>query len=205
MYNAFNNIKGGIMKKLLALVLLSVFLMVFCGAPPEEAAKPEPTEGKGIEVAYGALGEPELQKLIRVLPEIEKTIEASGENYKAKEGENLEDVLGSFATANKQIAGLDAKLKAVGMPWNEFWPAFSKTWMAYMALEMEENMGEMEEGLKQIEEQMNNPNIPAEQRESMKKAKESMEQLKTMHSKVPQGNKNLVKKYAKKLEEIMED
>ncbi len=192
------------MKKLLMLGLLSVLFVAFCGAPPEGETKAEPTESKaGSEVAYGKLTEAELQKFMKAAPVAKKTIDESGKEFKSDE-ENWEGWIGQFATMDKEVPGLNAKLTAAGMPWNEFWPAFAKTWMASIAIMMAEQMSEMEASLVEIEKQLKDPNIPEAQKDMMKTGLNSMKQMKKIADKVPQFNKNLVKKHWDEISKLLE-
>ena len=179
------------MKKLLMMGLLSILLVVFCGAPPEGELEVKLTEGKtGSDVAYGKLTEGELQKFMKAFPAAKKELENSGKEFKGGD-ENIE-------------SGLDAKLAAAGMPWNEFWPAFAKTWMASIAVMMAEEMDEMEEGLKEVEEQLKNPNIPDAQKKMMEAALNGMKEMKKIADNVPQGNKDIVKKHWDELSKLFE-
>lgn len=192
------------MKKLLMIGLLSIFLVAFCGAPPEGEPEVKPTEGKaGSDIAYGKLSEGELQKFMKAFPVAKKELENSGKEFKGS-GENIESWIGQFATVNKEVAGLDAKLAAAGMGWNEFWPAFAKTWMASIAVMMAEEMDEMEEGLKEVEKQLKNPNLPDAQKEMMEAALNGMKEMKKIADKVPQGNKDIVKKHWDELAKLFD-
>jgi len=194
------------MKKLLALASLPVFLVLFCGAI-EKGMKTEmkPVEELNVvNVAYEKLSEPELQKLIKVYPVFKEEADKAGKKIEQEGKDDLEKMLGQFADINKEIPGLDAKLKAAGMAWNDFWPAIAKTIMAYIAVEFEEGSEEMEENLKMIEEQLNNPDLPDEVKKSMKEGKEKIERLMVLIKKVPQGNKDLVMKYKEDVDKIME-
>jgi len=188
------------MKKLLLLALMSVLLVAFCGAPPESETE-VPT--KGIDVAYGKLSEGELQKFMKVFPVAKGEIEKSGKEFDSK-NDNIESWIGQFATMNKEVAGLDAKLSAAGMPWNEFWPVFAKTWTASIAVMMTEEMGEMKEGMAEIEKQLKDPNIPDAQKEMMKAALGAMNEMKKIADKVPQGNKDVVKKHWDELAKLFD-
>jgi hypothetical protein len=177
--------------------------MVFCGAPPEEAkTEVKPTEKASVkEIAYGNLSEPEIQKLISVIPKIKDDFKKYSE--KAESAESSKDFtawLGQFSTAHTEIAGLDAKLNTAGMPWDKFWPAFAKTWMAVVAIEFEKDMPDMDKQMAEIEAQLKNPKLPAEQREMMQTAKQQIIDVKNMFDKIPQINKDLVKKYWDQLE-----
>jgi hypothetical protein len=190
------------MKKLLFLGLLSILLVAFCGAPPEGGTEVT-TEGTGVDVAYGKLTEGELQKFMKVFPVAKDEIEKSGKEF-GGDNENIESMLGQFATVNKDVVGLDAKLAAAGMPWNEFWPAFAKTWTASIAVMMSGEMAEMEEGMAEMKKQLEDPKIPDAQKEMMKAALGAMEQMKKVADKVPQGNKDVVQKHWDELTKLFD-
>ncbi|MGB3478017.1 MAG: hypothetical protein WBB67_02540 [bacterium] len=192
------------MKKLLMLGLLSVFFVAFCGAPPEGETEAEPTGSKtSSEVAYGRLTEGELQKFMKAFSVAKVEIEKSGKEFKG-EVENWEGWMGQFSTIDKEVPGLNAKLTAAGMPWNEFWPALAKTWMASVANMMSEEMDEMEQSLAEVEKQLKDPNIPEAQKEMMKTGLNAMKEMKKIAEKVPQGNKDLVKKHWDELSKLFE-
>ena len=90
------------------------------------------------------------------------------------------------------------------MPWNEFWPAFAKTWMASIAVMMAEDMDKMEEGLKEVEEQLKNPNMPDAQKKMMEAALSGMKEMKKISDRVPQGNKDIVKKHWDELAKLFD-
>lgn len=188
------------MKKLFLLGLMGVLLVAFCGAPPEGETE-VPT--KGVDVAYGKLTEGELQKFMKAFPVAKDEIEKSGKEFEGGD-DDIESWIGQFSTMNQEIAGLDAKLAAAGMPWNEFWPAFAKTWTASIAVMMSEEMGEMEEGIAEIEKQLKDPNIPDAQKEMMKAALGAMQEMKKIADKVPQDNKDVVKKNWDELTKLFE-
>jgi hypothetical protein len=189
------------MKKLLLLGLLGVLFTAFCGAPPEGETETPVTEG--VDAAYGKLSEGELQKFMKAFPAAKDEIEKSGKEFKGSD-DNIESWIGQFANVNKEVAGLDAKLTAAGMPWNEFWPAFAKTWTASIAIMMEKEMGEMEEGMAEIKKQLDDPNIPDAQKDMMKAALGAMEEMKKIGDKVPQENKDVVKKHWDELSKLFE-
>ncbi len=123
-----------------------------------------------------------------------------------------------FAQANKVIAGLDEKLSAAGMPWEDFWPAFAKTTTAIVAImfdsamvEMKEEMEEQEGEIAELEAKLKDPNVSQQEKEMiqtslemMKKVQESLEESKEMYEDVPQVNKDLVKKHWIELTEMYE-
>jgi hypothetical protein len=94
------------MKKYLPLLLLSVFLVVLCGAPEG----PAPEEKTKENIGYGALTEGELQRFIKAVPVFKTEVEKKEEDWEALESPaNVGMWLGQFSTLNKDIAGLDAK------------------------------------------------------------------------------------------------
>jgi hypothetical protein len=193
------------MRRLLSVMMLSVFLLVFCGAPPE-TAETETTPGKEQDVsnvAYQTLTEAELMQFMKVLPMVKEEVENSGKEFES-DAKDFESAISDFARLNTEVVGLNAKLTAAGMPWEKFWPAMAKTWMAIVSVMVHEEMGEMESSLKEMEAQMNDPKIPEAQKEMMKNAVNAMKQVKTIYEKVPQGNRDLVKKHWDKLSELME-
>jgi len=187
------------MKRLLAIGLLSVLLVVFCGAPEEgPGTETKPPEEKGVaEIAYQTLTEAELQKFMKVFPVAKEIIEKSGKEFKG-DVENWEGLMGQFSTAD------DVKLRAAGMPGDEFWPVFGKVMTASVANMLDAEMGKMDKSLKEMEAQLNDPNVPEAQKEMMKQAMSQMQDVKKMYGKVPQANKDLVKKHWNELSKIME-
>lgn len=193
------------MKRLMAIGLLSVLLVVFCGAPEEgPGTETKLPEEKGVaEIAYQTLTEAELQKFMKVFPVAKEIIEKSGKEFKG-DVENWEGWTGQFSTADKEIAGLDVKLRAAGMPWDEFWPVFGKVMTASVANMFDAEMGKMDKNFKEMEAQLNDPKIPEAQKEMMKQAMSQMQDVKKMYGKVPQANKALVKKHWDEISKLLE-
>jgi len=194
------------MKKCVLMCFILVLLFVFCGAPPEEAkTEVKPSETKGAEVAYQTLTEVELQKFIKAFPVVKDAWEKAGKKFEAADDvKDWNSWLGQFATVNKEIVGLDAKLKVAGTSWEEFWPALAKTWMACVAVMLNEEMGEMEKGLEELEVRLKDPKVSGAEKEMLESAKKSMAMFKELYDKVPQANKDLVKKHWAELSKILE-
>ncbi len=204
------------MKIFLRLSVFSVFLFVFCGAPQGPApAGSQP----GTDIAYGTLSESEIQRFIKVLPTFIDIVEKEGKDIElnAKPG----DIMSAFQgmnLLNKQIASLDAKLSAAGMGWNEFWPAYAKTMFAHAAVLLDSlkiaakaEMTKSEAEIKKMEVRLNDPKVADAEKQMIKSALEAMKsmtqtfsQMDTIYAKVPQGNKDLVKKYAATITNILD-
>lgn len=187
-------------------VLLLVFVLVFCGAPPESEAPQTPAK----DVQFQLLTAGELQKFITAFPIFRAELEKKGEAWeKLGEGQSFTDWLQRYTESSKDIAELDAKLKAAGTSWDEFVPAMAKTTVAMIAVMMDSMRmtmkGEMEEteaSMAELEARLKDPSV-SEQEKSMIKAQlemvkgmqESMEVQDTAYAKVPQQNKELIKQH----------
>lgn len=204
------------MRKIMGLVLISLFFFIFCGAPEEAKTK---TEKTGQEVAYQTLSEGELQNFMKVFPVFKTEVEKHEEKWAEFEaGEDFGSWMQQFAQANKMITGLDEKLSAAGMPWEDFWPAFAKTTTAIVAImfdsamvELKAEMEEQESEIAELEAKLKDPNVSQQEKEMiqtslemMKKVQESLEESKEMYADVPQVNKDLVKKHWIELTEMYE-
>lgn len=180
------------MKKFIGVVLLCGLLLVHCGAP-EEGPKAQVPEAAGTDVYYMPLAEAEIQKLIKAMPVFKVEVEKMEKELEtAAPGEQLQSVLNYGQTLDKQLPGLDAKLKAAGMAWNEFWPAYSKTALAIGAVMVDSAMLMMQEQMK--------GQPPA----MLQQALSSLEESRAIYKDVPQVNKDLVKKYMKELASVFE-
>jgi hypothetical protein len=177
------------MKKVSMMAMLYVLVLVFCGAPQEgpavEAVKPTKTD-----IWYAPLAEAELQKLIKTMPVFLAEVEKLDEEVHAYE--DVMSGLRAHATLDKRLPGLDAKLRAAGMAWNEFWPAYSKTALAIAAVMTDSAVVAMQEQMKGQPPQM------------LEQAMSSMEEARTIYKDVPQANKDLVKKYVKDIVSVFE-
>lgn len=190
------------MKRIFALTVLCVLCLSMCGAP-EEASDVTSAEPKtGAEIAYASLTEMEIQMFIKTYPVIKEEVEKAGKKF-APEGEatDMMSALNQMGTINMEVAGLDAKLKASGTSWEEFFGAMSKVTMA-MGASM---MVEQKEELAKAKADLDDPSIPEAQKEMMKGMLESLDETMKMYDKVPQQNIELVKKYWKDLDKIFED
>lgn len=198
------------MKRLLVVAVLVLFLIVFCGAPPEgQGPETTPFTGSAEEVAYQKLTEAEVLTFIKVAPIVRAEIKKSGKKFEGGDSPaGIGEALGQVYTWNKEIAGLDAKLKVAGTTWEKFWPSFAKTWMAMIAVLVSDQISEIEKGLADIDDKLKDPKISEMEKDMMKGMKDGMQEgfkeLKKINEKVPQANKDLVKKHWDTLTEIME-
>jgi len=202
-------------KTLLATVLL---LFVFCGQK-QEATKVEPDKIVTKEVAVQILTEDELSRFLKVFPifkaEAEKkNIEWTGINPKG-------DVLSqtsAYMKANKNLADIDARLRAAGMSLNEFWPVLVKTTMVFSAVmwdsAMQEAKKEMEKSKKELAEmeaKLKDPKISEIEKSTIKMALEAskalmegMGSIATIYDSIPAANKMIVKQHFNELKTIFE-
>lgn len=195
-----------------------VFLSVFCGAPPETGT-PDVGTGESEEVAYETLGEMELQKFIKTFPAFKAEVEKKGEKWdQMSEGENMMSWLQNYSEANKDIAELDAKLRASGMSWKEFWPAMMKTAIAMSAVMMDsmrtvmkKEMGEKSGEIAKLEAKLKDPKVSEQEKTMIKASLEMMKGMEqalaaqdTVFAKVPQVNKDVVRKHWGELAKIFD-
>ncbi len=197
--------------------IFSLFLifLIFCGGP--QGPVPGGVQ-QGPNIAFGTLTEGEIQRFIKVLPTFIEIVEKEGKDLQldARPG----DIMSAFqgmSVLDRQIAALDSRLKAAGMGWNEFWPAYAKTMIAYSALlldslkvEMQKGMAENQAQIKQMEELLKDPKISEVQKNAIKSSLEAykqsnqiLNQMDTIYAKVPQANKDLVRRYFKALNDIL--
>jgi len=181
------------MKKAMTVLMLFALLIVFCGAP-EETPKAEKAEEKPeTDYFYATLGEAELQKFIKAMPAFKTAAKELDEKLGSTEGPDaFKAMVGQYSMLNKQMPELDAKLKAAGMSWEEFWPALGKTYMSLAAVFMDSVMTEMKKEMKGQPDEM------------VKGMMENMEAANAVYKDVPQVNRDLVRKYMKQLEEVFE-
>ncbi|UCC12150.1 MAG: hypothetical protein JSW02_01045 [candidate division WOR-3 bacterium] len=189
------------MKRLFAIAVLCMLCLSMCGAP-EEAADVTPAEPETAEeIAFAPLSEMEIQKFLKTYPMVKEEVDKAGKKFETEgEATDVMSALGQMGKMNVEIAGLDAKLKAAGTSWEEFFASMAKVWMAVGASAMVEQKGELEKA----KEEMNDPNIPEAQREMMKGMLEGLEEQFKVFDKVPQQNIDLVKKYWKDIENVMD-
>ncbi len=193
----------------------SLFLSLFfirCGAPPPPTTTGQPGR---IDIAYGPLTEGEIQRFIKVLPIFIEAVEKEGkEVYLKGEPGDLISAYQAIGLLNKEIAGLDAKLHAAGMGWNEFWPAYGKTMFAYTAIifdSLKQEMKKNEAEIKQMEARLNDPKVSEMEKNILKQSLEAMKsmtktfgELDTVYAKVPPANKDLVRRYAREITNILD-
>ncbi|MEO0156684.1 MAG: aminotransferase class V-fold PLP-dependent enzyme, partial [candidate division WOR-3 bacterium] len=155
------------MNKLILSLFLTLF--VFCGGP--QGPVPGGAQ-QGPNIAFGTLTEGELQRFIKVLPTFIEIVEKEGKDIQLDVRPG--DIMSAFqgmSILDKQIAALDSKLRAAGMGWNEFWPAYAKTMLAYAAimldsikLEIQKSQAENQAQIRQMEELLKDPKIPEAQK-----------------------------------------
>lgn len=181
------------MKKAMMVMMLCVLVMVFCGAPEETPKVEKPAEKPQADLYYTALNEGELQKFIKAMPVFKAAAKEINQELGSLEGpEAFKAMVGQYSMLNKQMPELDAKLKQAGMPWEEFWPALGKTYMAVAAVFVDSMMTEMKEQMKG-------------QPDSMVMAMiKNMEEANAVYKDVPQVSKDLVKKHMKELQGVLE-
>lgn len=205
------------MRRSLAVVLVAILCLMFCGAPPEaEALQKESTE----DVQFQLLSAQELQKFVMAFPIFKAELEKKGEKWdRLSEGESFAHWIQRYSTANKDIAELDAKLKAAGMSWEEFVPAMAKTTAAVGAVmmdslmsTMESQMQEAKQEMAELEAKLKDPAVPEQEKsmiraqmEMMQGMEEAMETQDTVFAKVPAQNKELVKQHWDEIMNIFED
>jgi hypothetical protein len=183
------------MRNCLSLSLLCALLLIFCGAPQEgpKAEAEKPAEKAEADIYYATLGESELQRFIKAVPVFKTAVEKLDTELEEVEGpQEFAAVLGQYSLLNKRVPELDAKLKAAGMQWEEFWPALGKTYMAIGAIMMDSMVTAMKTQMK------------GAQPEMLKEMLKGMEEASAVYKEVPQVNKDLVKKYWKELSIVLE-
>jgi hypothetical protein len=186
------------MKKVLILSTLCTLMLLFCGAPQEgpkaEVEKTETAETMDeANIYYGTLSESELQSLIKAIPVFNAEVEKLDMELESAEGpQEFAAMLGQYSTLNKRLPELDAKLRNVGMSWEAFWPALGKTYMAVGAVMMDSLMTAMKTEMQGVQEDM------------LKEMLKGMEEANEVYKQVPQVNKDLVRKYIKELNAVMD-
>lgn len=182
-------------------MLLLVVVFVFCGGPPDRTEPETPGTQMSGTPAYELLTEAELQKFLKVFPIARTEFEKSGKRIEAKGDENPIQALDKYATIHTEIAGLDGKLTAAGMPWKEFWPVYAKIMAAAGAYAMSTQLGE---GLAEMESQLKDPNIPTAQKEMMKGIMESLKSAQKAYEGVPEQNIALIKTHWNELKKLFD-
>jgi hypothetical protein len=181
------------MKKVMMVIALCALVMVFCGAPEETPKVEQAAEKPQTDFYYSALSEGELLSFIKAMPAFKAAAKELNEELGSLEGPDaFKAMVGQYSTLSKQFPELDAKLKAAGMPWEKFWPALGKTYMAIAAVFMDSMMTEMKAQMKG-------------QPDSMVTAMmKNVEEANAVYKDVPQVSKDLVKKHMKELEAVLE-
>ena len=206
------------MKRIIAIF---IGILLFAGCHQGKESKKNPKASSEYDVAFEVLQENELQKLIKVFPTVQSDFEK-----KSYEGMNsqmqgkaprissnfVHEALEPFKDLNEEIPDLESKLKDLGMPWKEFWPAFAKTKITALLLFVQSQMGfadekgkeldkrTIEEQKIEIEEVLNDPKADISMKEMMAGEKQALELM----EKIPKNNIALIKKYGAQLGPIME-
>ncbi len=193
------------MKKLFICAAV-LMMLVSCGKPKEsEVESKVPTSAGDDNIMYEPFSEADLALFIKVAPVVKEELKKADKELEGfGDAEDIGSALGRFATINKDIVTLDAKLKAHGTSWQQFWPTFGRVVMTVIAVSMDDQMEELKAGFKEIDAQLKNPNIPKAQKEMLEASKNAMMQVQAIYDRVPTGNKELVRKNWDKVANIME-
>jgi len=206
------------MKRILALVII---ILLFTSCPEAKESVKKSNMLAEYEVAFEILQESELQNLLKVFPTVQSDFEKKSyereqspmQNEESKVAQNLvQGILSPYKNLNQEIPDLETKLKDLGMPWKEFWPAFAKTQIVTLLLFTGSEMGlldeegnvwdrrTIEERKEDIEERLNDPKTDFTLKEMLKSEKQLWELI----DKVPNANIMLAKKYREQLVPIMQ-
>jgi len=206
------------MKQIIIVICMLVLFFGWCHA--QESAKTEQKPGAETKmktqqipyekIALAELSEKELLKLLKVWPAVKADIlnlkidifTAVLEGHYKSSDELLRAFLEPYAQINKKIPGLDAKLQAAGMPWNEFMPAFIKTMtmQLFVGLSSNMNLGSdywRHSHKKENEEQLKDPKTSENNKEWMRHELYLIE----LYERVP---KNSFATFGKQIDQVME-
>ncbi len=198
------------MKKYLLFGFLFLFIIAVCGAPPESEEVEQEAEG----AYYQPLSAAELQKFLSAFPVFKTAVDqASMERERLDSPKHYGQWFERLSIAAKEIAGLDTKLEAAGMPWDEFWHAYEKTLVAFSAvmydsamIDMKKELEEEDDEIAELEARLRDPNTSAQEKDMIvasldmrSRMKQRLKEAKEVYTKVPQANKELVKKHVQDL------
>jgi len=203
------------MRKYLLFSFLFFFIITVCGAPPES----EKIEHKAEGAYYQPLTATELQKFLKAFP-VFKT-EAKRASFaweRLKSAQHFAQWVEQISMGAREIAGLDAKLNAAGMQWDEFWSAFGKTMVTFSAvmydsamIDMQKELEEEDDEVAELEARLRNPNTSEEERniiaaslDMRRRMKQRLKEAEALYTKVPQANKELVKEHLQDLVAIFQ-
>jgi hypothetical protein len=206
------------MKKCMSILFVSIVLFMFCGQKPE-ATKTGTGSVATREVALQVLTEGELTRFIKAFPVFKaeaqkKNVEWEGLNPQG----NVLAQTDAFIKAHKDLAEIDAKMRAAGMAMDEFWPALAKTSMAFAAVMIDSAMGEAKQELEkskkeiaEMEAKLKDPKISAAEKSMIKMALEaskglmgSLGSMASIYDSIPAASKDVVKKYMAELKVLFE-
>ena len=187
-----------------------VLIIIVCGAPQES----EKVEQKAEGAYYQLLSAAELQKFLKAFPIFKAEAERTSMEWeKLDSPKHFGQWLEKISIAAKDIADIDTKLKDAGMPWDEFWPAYGKTIVAFNAVmydsamvDMKKELEEEDDEIAELEAKLKNPNTSAQEKDIIvasldmrRRMKERLKEAEDVYTKVPQSNKTLVKKHVQDL------
>ena len=198
------------MRKYLLFSFLFFFIITVCGAPPES----EKIEHKAEGAYYQPLTAAELQKFLKAFPVFKTEAKrASMEWQRLESPQHFAQWLEQISMGAKDIAGLDAKLNAAAMQWDEFWSAFGKTMVTFSAvmydsamIDMKKELEEEDDEVAELEARLKDPNTSAQEKDIIaasldmrRRMKQRLKEAEDLYTKVPQANKELVKEHLQNL------
>lgn len=193
------------MKKYLLFGLLFLFIMTVCGAPESEKV-----EQKAKDTYYQPLSDGELQKFLNAFPVFKAAVDQASMKWERLDSpKHYGQWFERLSIAARDIADLDTKLEAAGMPWDEFWPAYEKTMVAFSAvmydsamIDMKKELDEEDDEIAELEARLRDPNTSAQEKDMIvasldmrSRMKQRLKEAEEVYTEVPQANKGLVKKY----------
>ena len=184
---------------LAVLVLLGSFLLTGCKGKETSGEKAEVNAEEKVEKAAKEenplLTEKEVLAFIDAFPVFVKiTKKAEKEIDPLADKKNLVSGMKVAGKFEEYAEELDAALKDYGFTFDSFSAAYAKVMGAFAFGQMNEAMESSKEQMKQM---LNNPNIPEEQKEEIRKGIQEMEESEEM--KAAKENWKIVKKHEDKL------
>jgi len=208
---------GIVIKKILLIVFICFTLFAYCEAPhPTKQKQKNEVKQNAKEISYekialAELKEKELLKLLKVWPAIKDDIiklhieiedDFFEQHFKGPE-EILRAFLEPYAHINQRIPGLEARLQAEGMPWDEFWPAFSKTLTIHFLMGISSNFHLSKDTMerKENEQKLKEPQVSENEKEEIRLNL----YLTDLSLKVPKANGVIFFKYQEQTETMLDN
>lgn len=206
------------MKKCLITAASLAVVLTFCG-------KQEPTVSFDADkvatnaVVKQVLTEAELTRFIKAFPVYKAEMAKKNIEWKGfKPGGDILSEVGSYMKANKDLAEIDGRMAAAGMPLKEFWPALVKTTMVFSAVLLDSAMNqaqkELEKSKKEIaamETKLKDPKTSPAEKAMIKMALETskalMEGLNTMsavYDSIPPASRDVIRRHLDELKALFE-